>query len=287
MKINFSAAPPSWTYPQPVIQQAAPTGKESVGPGKQTGRTPPTTSTVLVQLEQETSHKAIHVFADTKNQLACSACISVFLLHCITFLNLVQRLIQRTTLPSPSSLLPPHQGYIPCPLTRHVHVSDGVQQTHIIVVAVLVEARVRDHLQRSVAFSQADVCDADCVHHHQPVSRIQHVVPARHTAGRVCVCVRVCLIKERPFKMKMQETIENFSCAICSSYFFWCFILTCGISHHAHVRKCRCLPPNANVFFLSSANSAWWETSIFSDASNWPQITKCLFFNSNFLSVPF
>ena len=37
-----SNTPPSWTYPQPVIQQAAPGGKDSLGRGKHTGRIPPT-----------------------------------------------------------------------------------------------------------------------------------------------------------------------------------------------------------------------------------------------------
>lgn len=73
----------------------------------------------------------------------------------------------------------------PSPLTRHINVSDGVQKTHVVVVVVLVEARVWDHLQCSVAFPQADVCNADRVHHHQPVPCIQHVVPAGHTAGLV------------------------------------------------------------------------------------------------------
>lgn len=44
---RVSVTPPSWTYPQPVIQQAAPGGKDSLGLGRQTGRTPPTTSTHL------------------------------------------------------------------------------------------------------------------------------------------------------------------------------------------------------------------------------------------------
>lgn len=59
--VYFGAAPPSWTYPQPVIQHAAPTGKESVGTGKQTGRTPPATSVALVQLERGRSRTAINV----------------------------------------------------------------------------------------------------------------------------------------------------------------------------------------------------------------------------------
>lgn len=73
----------------------------------------------------------------------------------------------------------------PPPLTCHVHVSDGAQQAHVVVVVVSVEARVVEDLQRSVTFPQRDVCDADGVHHHQPVGRFEHVVPAE-TAARHC-----------------------------------------------------------------------------------------------------
>lgn len=66
----------------------------------------------------------------------------------------------------------------PSPLTLHVHVSDGAQQAHVIVVVVFVEVRVEEDLQGSVTFPQRAVGDADCVHNHQPVSRVKHVVPA-------------------------------------------------------------------------------------------------------------
>lgn len=147
--VYFGAAPPSWTYPQPVIQQAAPTGKESVGPGKQTGRTPPTTSTVLVRLERGRSHTAINVPADTMIHLTCSACLPLLLHNILTF--------ETDLFYKERSSYLPHPGHIAPPLTRQVHVSDGVQQTHVVVVVVLVEAQVRDHLQRSVVFPQGDV----------------------------------------------------------------------------------------------------------------------------------
>lgn len=64
-------------------------------------------------------------------------------------------------------------------LTFHVHVSDGAQQAHVIVIVVRVEARVVEDLQRSVAFPRRALCDADRAHHHQPVGHFQHVVPIR------------------------------------------------------------------------------------------------------------
>lgn len=68
------------------------------------------------------------------------------------------------------------------PLTFHVHVSDGAQQAHVIVVVVSVEARVVEDLQCSVTFPQRAVCDADRVRHHRPVSHFKHVVPAETAA---------------------------------------------------------------------------------------------------------
>lgn len=49
-RVCVSVTPPSWTYPQPVIQQAAPGGKDSLGLGKQTGRTPPTNQHTVIRL---------------------------------------------------------------------------------------------------------------------------------------------------------------------------------------------------------------------------------------------
>lgn len=72
----------------------------------------------------------------------------------------------------------------PPPLTLHVHVSDGAQQAQVIVVVVSVVERVVEDLQCSVTFPHRAVCDADCVHHHQPVSHFKHVVSAE-TAVRV------------------------------------------------------------------------------------------------------
>lgn len=73
----------------------------------------------------------------------------------------------------------------PPPLTCHVYVSDGAQKAHVVVVVVSVEVRVVEDLQRSVTFPRRDVCNADSVHHHQPVGRLKHVVPAE-TAARHC-----------------------------------------------------------------------------------------------------
>lgn len=64
-----------------------------------------------------------------------------------------------------------------CP-TSHVHVGDGAQQAHIVVVVVGVEARVVENLQCPVACPHRAVCDAHRVHHHQPGGHLKHVVPA-------------------------------------------------------------------------------------------------------------
>lgn len=64
-----------------------------------------------------------------------------------------------------------------CP-TSHVHVSDGAQQAHIVVIVVGVEARVVEDLQCPVACPHRAVCDAHCVHHHQPGGHLKHVVSA-------------------------------------------------------------------------------------------------------------
>ena len=68
------------------------------------------------------------------------------------------------------------------PLTRHVHVSDGAKQANVIVVIVSVEVRVVEDLQCSVTFPQGAICNADRVHHHQPVAHLKHVVPAQKAA---------------------------------------------------------------------------------------------------------
>lgn len=68
----------------------------------------------------------------------------------------------------------------PAPLTFQVNISDGAQKAHIVVIVVSVKTRVIDDLQCSVTFPQRAICDADCVHHHQPVSHFKHVVPAQN-----------------------------------------------------------------------------------------------------------
>lgn len=68
----------------------------------------------------------------------------------------------------------------PAPLTFQVNVSDGAQKAHIVVIVVSVKMRVIDDLQCSVTFPQRAICDADCVHHYQPVSHFKHVVPAQN-----------------------------------------------------------------------------------------------------------
>lgn len=52
----------SFTYPQPVIQQSDPSGKDSVGLGKQTGRTPPTKSSSKVIKVSSLSWLWNHIF---------------------------------------------------------------------------------------------------------------------------------------------------------------------------------------------------------------------------------
>lgn len=68
----------------------------------------------------------------------------------------------------------------PAPLTCQVNISDGAQKAHIVVIVVSAKTRVRDDLQRSVPPPQRAICDADCVHHHQPVSHLKHVAPAQN-----------------------------------------------------------------------------------------------------------
>lgn len=68
----------------------------------------------------------------------------------------------------------------PAPLTFQVNISDGAQKAHIVVIVVSAKTRVMDDLQCPVPSPQRAICDADCVHHHQPVSHLKHVVPAQN-----------------------------------------------------------------------------------------------------------
>lgn len=68
----------------------------------------------------------------------------------------------------------------PVPLTFQVNISDGAQKAHIVVIVVSVKTRMIGDLQCSVVFPQRAICNADCVHYHQPVNHFKHVVSAQN-----------------------------------------------------------------------------------------------------------
>lgn len=68
-------------------------------------------------------------------------------------------------------------GAIHLSLTHHGHISDGVQQPHIIVI-LLVKVRMVVDLQCPVVLPQRLMCNVYSACHHRPVSHLQHVISA-------------------------------------------------------------------------------------------------------------